>query len=134
MFARLDSSIRSELTAIDIRETKERERRRDAEELRRTHEADERQRLRDAEELRRDLAEERRRRGESAVTVLTALAVPLGFLVAFFGINADQVKNSYSIWNYHHYWGAYVFALALVLLPFAALSFLRGRDLRRRGH
>ena len=107
MFTRLNSSIRSELTAIDIREANERERRRDAEEV-------------------------RRRRSESAVTMLTALAVPLGFLVAFFGINANQVKDTYSIWNYHRYWGAYVFALVLVLVPFVALPFLRGRDLRRR--
>jgi hypothetical protein len=113
MFARLDSSIRSELTAIDIREAKERDR------------------LQDVEDARRERAEERHRRGEFAVTVLTALAVPLGFLVAFFGINASQVQSTYSIWDYHRYWGVYLFALVLALVPFATLSFLRGRDLRR---
>ena len=63
--------------------------------------------------------------------MLTALTVPLSFLVAFFGINASQVKDTYSIWDYHHYGGAYLFALVLILVPFATLSFLRGRDLRR---
>jgi len=131
MFTRLDSSIRSELTAIDIREAKERDRLRDIEDARRVREAEERDRLRDAEDARRERAEERHRRGESAVTLLTTLAVPLGFLVAFFGINASQVQVTYSIWDYHRYWGAYLFALVLILVPFGTLSYLRGRD--RRG-
>jgi hypothetical protein len=81
---------------------------------------------------------EKRVRGAIAVSVLSAIGVPLGFLVAFFGINATQVDSSRSIFDIHHYLGVYVAAGVLALIPvlvFAILysrSWLRTRDEARR--
>jgi hypothetical protein len=94
MFSRLDASIRSELTAIEIRE-------RQADEVKR---------------LRRD----------AAVSVLSFIGVPLGFLVAFFGINSTEVNNSWSIFNFHHYLFVYLAAGFLALTPVIAFLVLNG--------
>lgn len=95
MFTRLDASIRSELTAIEIREQQENE--------------------------------ERRLRRGAAVSVLSFVAVPLGFLLAFFGINADQVNGDWSIFDLGHYLTVYVAATALAVTPFIAFLILNGR-------
>jgi hypothetical protein len=95
MFSRLDASIRSELTAIEIREQQG--------------------------------AEVKRLRRDAAVSVLSFIAVPLGFLFAFFGINATQVNDHWSIFNVHHYLVAYLAAGVLALTPLAAFALLNGR-------
>jgi hypothetical protein len=96
MFSRLDASIRSELTAIEIRE----------------HQADEVKRL----------------RRDAAISVLSFIAVPLGFLVAFFGINSTQVNSNWSIFNFHHYIFVYLTAAFLALTPLIAFFVLNGRE------
>jgi hypothetical protein len=95
MFSRLDASIRSELTAIEIRE----------------HQANEVKRL----------------RRDAAISVLSFVAVPVGFLVAFFGINSTQVNSSWSMFNFHHYLFVYLAAVFLALIPLIAFFVLNGR-------
>lgn len=85
MFARLDASIRSELTAIDIRD-----RRRE---------------------------EDKRLRWGVSIGVLTFITIPIGFLGAYFGINARQVDSSWSIFDLRHYGYVYLTAGALTVLP-----------------
>jgi hypothetical protein len=92
MFERLESSIQSELTAIDIRERNEQEAKR------------------------RDWA--------IAAGFLSSVGVPLGFLVAFFGINASQVTNKRSMFSIHYFW-VYTVAVIIALLPIAVLLALR---------
>lgn len=101
MFSRLDASIRSELTAIEIRE--------------------------------RQAEEDKRLRRDAAVSVLSFVGIPLGFLVAFFGINATQVNSNWSIFNLHHYASAYLTAVFLALTPLLTFYVLNGRAwLQRR--
>jgi hypothetical protein len=103
MFRRLDGSIQSEITAIEIRE-------------RRSDEA-------------------RRVSGGFATSLISTVAVPIGFLVAFFGINATEVSNSYSIFDWGHYRWAYVAAGLLALIPIVAFVALYGKallDIRSR--
>jgi hypothetical protein len=95
MFSRLDASIRSELTAIEIRE-------RQADEVKR---------------LRRD----------AAVSVLSFIGVPVGFLVAFFGVNASQVNSNWSIFNFHHYIAVYLTAVFLAITPLITFLVLNGQ-------
>jgi len=90
MFIRLDASIRSELTAIEIRE--------------------------------RQRQEQKRLRWGAAVSILSLIAVPIGFLGTYFGINGTQVNSGWSIFDMHHYWITYVAAGCLALVPF--ISFL----------
>jgi hypothetical protein len=97
MFMRLDASIRSELTAIEIRERHEQEK-------------------------------ERLFWGAS-VGVLSLIAVPIGFLAAYFGINATEVSNQLSIFDMGHYWPAYVTAGCLALVPLIAFRILNNRAL-----
>ncbi len=99
MFSRLDASIRSELTAIEIRE--------------------------------RQLEEEKRLRRSAAVSVLSVIGIPLGFLVTFFGINAIQVKGSWSMFSLHHYLWAYVAAGLLAVAPLVTFMALNGQALVR---
>lgn len=95
MFTRLDASIRSEITAIEIREQQE--------------------------------AEQRRLRRSAAFSVLSFVAVPLGFLLAFFGINAQQVDTHLSIFDWGHYLTVYVAAAGLAITPLFAFLILNGR-------
>jgi hypothetical protein len=99
MFDRLESSIQSELTAIDIRERNEQDAKR------------------------RDWA--------IAAGLLSSIGVPLGFLVAFFGINARQVSANLSIFS-QHYTGVYILALFIAVLPITVLISLRTAKLRRQ--
>jgi hypothetical protein len=94
MFVRLDASIRSELTAIEIRE--------------------------------RQHQEQKRLRWGAAVSVLSLIAVPIGFLGTYFGINSTQVNSAWSIFDMNHYWLAYVAAGCLALVPFISFVILNG--------
>jgi hypothetical protein len=95
MFTRLDATIRSELTAIEIRE----------------QHAD----------------EQRRIRRNAAISALSFIAVPLGFLLAFFGINAQQVDGHLSIFDWGHYLTVYIAAAVLAFTPVFAFLVLNGR-------
>jgi hypothetical protein len=94
MFIRLDASIRSELTAIEIRE--------------------------------RQQQEQKRLHWGAAVSVLSLIAVPIGFLGTYFGINSTQVNSAWSIFDMHHYLLAYVAAGCLALVPFISFLILNG--------
>lgn len=94
MFIRLAASIRSELTAIEIK-------------VRRQQEG-------------------KRLRWGAAVSVLSLIAVPIGFLGTYFGINSTQVNSAWSIFDMHHYWLAYVAAGCLALVPFISFLILNG--------
>jgi hypothetical protein len=94
MFTRLDASIRSEITAIEIRDQQE--------------------------------AEQRRLRRSAAFSVLSFVAVPLGFLLAFFGINGREVQGNWSVFDWGHYLTVYVSAAALAVTPLVAFMILNG--------
>jgi len=106
MFDRLESSIQSELTAVAIRE-------------------------RNDEETRRKEQEARRRDWVIAAGFLSAIGVPLGFLVAFFGISAKQIDPTRSIFD-HHYLGVYIVASVIAILPITVLIALRLASKARR--
>lgn len=135
MFSRLEASIRAELTAIEIRDRREDEKKRRLEtEERRLRREEEEQRLRREEEerrLRHEEEEDRRVRWGFAIGVVSFLAIPIGFLSAFFGLNVQQVQPGWSVFNYHHYWLAYVAAAILTAIP-PALWWYLGRTLPRR--
>jgi hypothetical protein len=79
-------------------------------------------------EIRERQADEvKRLRRDAAVSVLSFLGVPVGFLVAFFGINASQVNGRWSIFNFHHYAGVYIAAVLLALTPLITFLVLNGQ-------
>jgi hypothetical protein len=85
------------------------------------------------------LEEKKRLRGAIAVSMLSVIGVPLGFIVAFFGINAVQVDSNLSIFDLSHYLGAYIVAILLGLIPIVVFLALHGKawlrareDARRR--
>src|SRR5215471_667652 len=83
--------------------------------------------LYEAMEIRERQADEvKRLRRDAAISVLSFVAVPLGFLVAFFGINSTQVNSSWSIFNFHHYLFVYLAAVFLALTPLMAFFVLNG--------
>jgi hypothetical protein len=92
MFNRLEATIRSELTAIEIRD-------------RRT--AD--------EQNQKD--EDRRLRWQFSIGIVSFIAIPLGFLGAFFGLNVKQVHPDWSLFDYRHYWVVYLVAAFLTAIP-----------------
>jgi heme exporter protein D len=53
--------------------------------------------------------------------------VPIGFLGAYFGINATEVSNQWSIFDMHHYRPVYATAGCLALVPLIAFFILNGR-------
>jgi hypothetical protein len=75
----------------------------------------------------RQQQEGRRLRWGAAITVLSLLAVPIGFLGAYFGINAREVKSDWSIFDMDHYEFAYVAAGCLALIPLISFLALNGR-------
>jgi len=107
MFIRLGGSIRSELTAIESRESQE-------------------------EEVRRLRNEEQRVRTAVAFGALSFVIAPVGFLLGYFGINARQVQATDSMWDLHHYALAYAVAALLALIPPLMLMFLNGAAAVRR--
>lgn len=102
MFSRLDASIRSELTAIDIREQQDSERK-------------------------------RLHRG-AAISVLAVIGAPLSFFLGFFGISAQQVNSSWSIWDYHHYLLVYLTAGCVAITPLVVFLILNRRAWRHSRH
>lgn len=85
MFAQLSGSVRSEITAIEIRER------------------------------RRDLY--RQKWNAATVSAISFLAFPIGFVVAFFGINATQVNAQDSIFDFHRYLWVYIVGIILAIIP-----------------
>ncbi|MBN1170620.1 MAG: hypothetical protein JXA67_00420 [Micromonosporaceae bacterium] len=83
----------------------------------------------------RDRAWEDRKQRWNAVaaSVLSIIGVPIGFLVAFFGVNATQVRADRSMFD-HHYLGAYGFSVLVALVPVMLILYphLRRRSWRRR--
>jgi hypothetical protein len=88
MFSRLDSSIRSELTAIDIRDAR--------------------------------TAGRRRRSWTFASNLLATIVVPVGVLLAFFGMGTSDVSSDFSFDSVEHYPIAYGIAGVIALLPLIA--------------
>lgn len=74
----------------------------------------------------RKVEERRARHSAFATTVLSVIGVPLGFLVAFFGVNSSDVSTRYSVFNWHHYWLVYRIALVLALVPLGVFAVLHG--------
>lgn len=105
MFVRLGNSLRSELTAIESREKK-------------------------AENLRKQVEDDQRFRGALTLGVLSFILAPLGLVLAFFGVNTVQVDTNDSMYDVAHYWPIYVIALSIMIAP-AVFAFMYGR-LRRR--
>ncbi|HVQ91861.1 MAG TPA: hypothetical protein VMU51_12580 [Mycobacteriales bacterium] len=118
MFVRLGGSIRSELTAIESRERQQEEQLREELEARRR--------------LEREQEESRRLHGALALGVLSCVAAPLGFFVGFFGMNASQVHQNTSMWDWHVYHWVYLIAVLIALIPAAAFGALHGPTLWRR--
>jgi hypothetical protein len=96
MFTQISGSIRSEITAIDIREARRNDR--------------------------------RARRNDAASMGLAAIAVPLGVLLAFFGINAKEVDKDFYMHDLGHYRWVYITAGTLALVPFLAAIWARLRQ------
>lgn len=61
-----------------------------------------------------------------AASVLSIIGVPIGFLVAFFGINAKQVRAEWSMFD-HHYLVPYLVAIAIALIPVCLITYPRVR-------
>lgn len=59
--------------------------------------------------------EERRLRWGVAIGFLSAVAVPVGIILAYFGINASEVNSNRSIFD-HHYLPVYVTVLAVMAI------------------
>jgi len=95
MFTQLAGSLRSEITAIEIRER------------------------------RRELY--RRKWNAAAASIISLIGVPIGFMVAFFGINATQVDGS-SIFNLDHYLWVYLFGVALAIVPASLIFYPYARE------
>ncbi|MGH3887084.1 MAG: hypothetical protein ACRDSZ_11055 [Pseudonocardiaceae bacterium] len=74
----------------------------------------------------RQQQEEKRLRWGAAITVLSLIAVPIGFLGAYFGVNASEVNNNWSIFDMSHHQLAYVTAGCLALIPFITFLALNG--------
>ncbi len=75
----------------------------------------------------RQQKEEKRLRWGAAITVLSLIAVPIGFLGAYFGVNASEVNDEWSIFDMNHHQLAYVTAGCLALIPFITFLALNGR-------
>lgn len=73
------------------------------------------------ESVERRADEERRLRWGVAIGFLSAVAVPTGIILAYFGINAEQVSPSRSIFD-HHYLPVYLTVLVVMLVG-AILAF-----------
>ncbi|MGH3838157.1 MAG: hypothetical protein ACRDSF_21055, partial [Pseudonocardiaceae bacterium] len=74
----------------------------------------------------RQQQEERRLHWGAAITVLSLIAVPIGFLGAYFGVNAREVNNDWSIFDMSHHQLAYIAAGCLALIPFITFLALNG--------
>jgi hypothetical protein len=99
MFTQLGGSLKSEITAIDIRE-----RRRD---------------------------DSRQKWNAVAASILSLIGVPIGFVLAFFGINATQVNQQQSMLDIH-YEKLYIAAGVFAFIPVVFILFPYVRDWFRR--
>lgn len=103
MFDQLGGSLRSEITAIEVREQRR--------------------------------AESRQRWNSVAAGLLSLIGVPVGFVIAFLGINTTEVPSpEVSMWD-PHYAMVYLVASAFALTPvfLIAVPYLREFALRRGG-
>jgi hypothetical protein len=100
MFDQLGGSVRSEITAIDIRASRD--------------------------------TEVKVHRNEVAFNVFAIVGVPLGALLAFFGVSASDVKGDQSMFDWSLYHDEYLFALLLGLLPLSILAVSRQIARRRQ--
>jgi hypothetical protein len=73
------------------------------------------------ESVERRADEERRLRWGVAIGFLSAVAVPTGIILAYFGINANEVNPNRSIFD-HHYLPVYLTALVVMLIG-ASIAF-----------
>lgn len=80
------------------------------------------------------LQEHRRRSWALVVGLLTTLAIPTSFILAFFGISSPEVDAKTSIFDLHRYVGVYLFAFGMVGLSatIVTLFWLLGHPSRRR--
>jgi hypothetical protein len=80
------------------------------------------------------LQEHRRRSWALVVGLLTTVAIPTSFILAFFGISAPEVDQNRSIFDFHKYAGVYLFAFGMVGLSVVVvlLFWLIGHPSRRR--
>lgn len=85
----------------------------------------------------RERQEQERQQARTTVrnALISAVAIPFTFLVGFFGINASQVNNRYSVFDLHHYAAVYLVAICLAVFPLLSLLSNRARrDYNRRLH
>ena len=96
MFDQLGGSLRSEITAIEVRE----------------------QRRTEAIQVREQRRMERQKLGRSVATgLLSLIGVPAGFVVAFLGVNTTEVPDGkLSMWD-PHYSVVYLIASSFALIP-----------------
>lgn len=96
MFDQLGGSLRSEITAIEVREQRR------AEEIR----------------IREERRIDRQKLGKSVATgLLSLIGVPVGFVVAFLGVNTKEVPDGkLSMWD-PHYAVVYLIASSFALVP-----------------
>ncbi|HEV8559249.1 MAG TPA: hypothetical protein VGR06_23135 [Actinophytocola sp.] len=80
------------------------------------------------------LQDHRRRSWALVVGLLTTVAIPASFILAFFGISAPEVDQNRSIFDLHRYAGVYLFAFGMVGLSVlvVALFWVLGHPSRRR--
>jgi hypothetical protein len=80
------------------------------------------------------LQEHRRRSWALVVGLLTTVAIPTSFILAFFGISAPEVDQGASMFDMHRYAGVYLFAFGMVGLSIigVALFWLLWHPSRRR--
>lgn len=92
-------------------------------------------RLSKLEAAERERVERRDRLVGVLVAVATLLALPPTLLLAFFGVNARQVNQANSIFDFHAYWGAYLLAWLpfMALVAAGTLAYARIRDHSRPG-
>ena len=84
------------------------------------------------ESVERRADEERRLRWGAAIGFLSAVAVPAGIILAYFGINADEVNPDRSIFD-HHYLPVYVTVLAVMTVGgILAFSLYMQQTIRNR--
>ncbi|NUR96958.1 MAG: hypothetical protein HOV67_17085 [Kribbellaceae bacterium] len=78
----------------------------------------------------------RNHRNEVAFNVFAIVGVPLGALLAFFGVSADDVRGDRSMFDWSLYHDEYLMALVLGLLPLVVLAIsrqiARGRQRRKQ--
>jgi hypothetical protein len=92
-------------------------------------------RLSKLEAAERERVERRDRLVGILVAVATLLALPPTLLLAFFGVNARQVHQANSMFDFHAYWGAYLLAWLpfMALVAAGSLAYARIRDRSRPG-